>query len=379
MKRLAARGIEVEVLASAYRGGGNKAYLGIPVHRFRYFPARWEDLTHDETVPDRIGRGLRYRLAAICYVLAGMFAAWRLCRQKGYDIIHVHWPMPHALFGWAARRASGSRLVTTFYGVELRWTRSRLGPLQWILKRAARRSDRVIAISRHTAAEVKRLADVEAEVIPYPPAIEIPVSAASPALADSAAAPAPFTILFVGRLVERKGVAVLIDAIARLVPEHNLRLVVVGEGPERPRLEARVRELGLSGVIQFRGRISPGDLGTAYREARLCVLPAVVDHRGDTEGLGVVLLEAMSHGVPVIGSDVGGITDIIEHEKTGLLVPPSDAGDLAQAIARVIEEPDLVRRLGEAGQREVAERFGWEAITQRWESVYRAVLSGAPR
>lgn len=377
LKRLRARGYEAEVLTSAYRGGGNAEHQGIPVHRFRYAPRRWEDLTHDEAVPERLRRSVRYRFLALCYVAAGVVAAWRLCRRRRYDIVHVHWAMPHALFGWAARAACGARIVTTFYGVELRWTKAALGPLRWLLVRAARKSDRVVAISRHTAQEVRELARVEAEVIPYGVGLPSPVGAhattpGTPGLRPGLVGAPPFTVLFVGRLVERKGVYVLLDAAARLGSQQDLRVVIVGDGPERPALEAHTAQLGLSGVVQFRGRVSADELARAYASAHVCVLPAVVDRRGDTEGLGVVLLEAMSRGVPVIGSDVGGITDIVTDGETGILVPPGDAKALAAAIARVAGDPALAAQLRVAGPRHVREHFAWDAIVERWEAVYRS-------
>lgn len=371
LNRLKAKGHEVEIFTSAYHGGGNREFEGIPVHRFRYFPAPWEDLTHDETVPDRMRRSVRYKLAAVCYVAAGMIAAWRLARRRQYDVVHVHWAMPHALFGWTVRAASRARMVTTFYGVELRWTKTALGPLKGLLIRAAKTSDRVVAISRHTAEEVHLLTGVDAEVIPY--GIGLVSGAAAEPVPAAATGVIPFTVLFVGRLVERKGVDVLLNAAALLEPRHDIRVIIVGDGPERGRLEAYAAGRGLGALVQFRGRVSPAELERAYASAQVCVLPAVVDSRGDTEGLGVVLLEAMSYGVPVIGSDIGGITDIIADGTTGLLVPPGDPAALAATIERVLRDPELARRLAEAGYRRVQEQFTWDAIAAKWDGVYTAL------
>src|SRR5207244_3467922 len=155
--------------------------------------------------PDRMKHSLLYRLMPACFVLAGMPAIWRLCRRTRYDVIHVHWPLPLALFGWAAQRARPARLVTTFYGVELRWVKSALPFLKGFLAWAARRSDRVVAISHYTAGELRELADVPIEVIPYTTSLP-EVGATSPA--PDGRGP----VLFVGRLVERKGVAHLIEA-----------------------------------------------------------------------------------------------------------------------------------------------------------------------
>jgi len=100
------------------------------------------------------------------------------------------------------------------------------------------------------------------------------------------------------------------------------------------------------------------------------VLPAIVDARGDTEGLGVVLLEAMNFGVPVVASASGGIVDIVHDGETGLLVPPADAPALAEALARLATDRALGRRLGAEGRRFVRTRFTWDAIVSRWQSVY---------
>src|SRR5881392_3943911 len=290
LKRLLAAGHAVEVFTSSYRGAPDQVLSGIPVHRFRYFLCRWERLTHEEAAPDRMKRSLLYRLMPACFVVAGMIAAWRLCRRQRYDVIHVHWPFPLALFGWAAQRARPAALVTTFYGVELRWVKSGLPFLKGFLAWAARRSDRVVAISSYTAAELRELVDVPIEVIPY--TTSLPDVDQAPAAQDGTG-----PVLFVGRLVERKGVAHLIEAIARLGGgEAAPRLEIVGDGPERPGLEALARRLDVAQRVVFRGKIPPDELQATYARAAVCVLPSVLDTRGDTEGLGVVLLEAMNHG-----------------------------------------------------------------------------------
>jgi glycosyltransferase involved in cell wall biosynthesis len=383
--RLKQRGHEVEILTSAYRGGGNRSYAGIPVHRFRYFPAPWEDLTHDEAVTERMRRSLRYRIAAVSYVLCGILAAWRVGRRKRYDIIHVHWALPHFLFGKVA--ASGrlvkaarpsSRLVTTFYGAELSLAHSSLPGLKRLLVWAARKSDRAVAISSHTARQVQRLAGVLPEVIPY--GVGLPAAAIGGEREAVPGAPGgDFVALFVGRLVERKGVDVLLRAVARLPGSLPLRVVIVGDGPERGRLEALARELGLDTRVRFSGRVSAAELERSYRAARVFVLPAVVDRRGDTEGLGVVLLEAMSYGVPVVASRTGGITDIVEDGANGILVEPGDPDALAAALERLARDPVLASRLGEAGRRTVEGRFSWDAIAERWEQLYRSLAGGKSR
>jgi glycosyltransferase involved in cell wall biosynthesis len=368
LKSLRARGMDVEVFTSSYRGMGDHVFQGIPVFRFRYFFRRWENLTHDETAPDRMRRSLLYRVLPLFFVAAGMVAIWRHCRRNRYDVIHVHWPMPLALLGWAAQRGRPAPLVSTFYGVELRWVKGSLRFLKRFVAWAARRSDRVVAISTYTAAELRELADVPIEVIPYTTSLPTPEPVPSAPLPVDG----PPTVLFVGRLVERKGVPHLIEAVS-LLRDRTVRLVIVGDGPERPRLEDAARRFGIADRVEFRGKISAAELQAAYARARAFVLPSVFDARGDTEGLGVVALEAMNHGTPVLASRIGGIPDIVEDGVTGLLVPPGDVEALAGALRRLLDEPGLARKLGEAGRRRLREQFSWEAITARWEAVYRGL------
>jgi len=375
LRRQRAAGLDVEVFAPAYRGGGNQEYEGIPVHRFRYFPGRWEDLTHDQGTVDRVGHSIRYKLMAPLYVLAGMRAAWRLARRRQFDIVHVHWPVPHALFGWAAGRGGGARLVTLWYGIELRWVKSRLPWLKQFLKWALRTSDQVVAISSYTAREIADLVHVPVRVIPY----GLGFAESLPASRERGAARDTFLILYVGNLIPRKGVRYLIDALHRLPPTIPAKLLILGEGTDRKQLEAQVRELGLNGRVSMPGRVPDPDLHRAFREASVFVLPSIVDRRGDTEGLGVVLLEAMSYRIPVIGSAIGGITDIISDGETGLLVPPEDPAAIAAAIERIASDPALAERLSLAGSRRLRERFGWDAITAAWLECYNAALRKDPR
>jgi phosphatidyl-myo-inositol dimannoside synthase len=371
LRRLRARGHDVEVLASSYNGLGDQTYDGIRVHRFRYFLARWERLTHEETAPDRMRRSPLYAVMPLFFLFGGMRRARRLARRERYDIVHVHWPMPMALLGWAAQRGHRMPMVTTFYGIELRWVQSRLFFLRWLVRWAAKTSAQAVAISTYTARELRKFTDVAIEVIPYTAELAAPISSRGVAEADK-------TILFVGRLIERKGVSHLIRALGSVRKRTPVRLVVIGDGPERTRLERLAQDLGLRDQVEFRGRVSDDELRKAYAAAAAFVLPSVLDARQDTEGLGVVLLEAMNYSVPVVASDIGGITDIVQHERTGLLVPPGDETALAGALTRVLTDRALSDRLGAAGLRALGESFSWERIVGRWEAVYNRVVS-APR
>ena len=370
IRRLRGRGVEVEVLAPSYRGLRTQTVDGVRVHRFRYAPRPWETLTHDQTAPDRIRERPVFLGLVPGYVAAGSLAAARLARGGEFSVIHAFWPLPHGLIGLAARRASGVPLVSTFFGVELTWMEKELPFLGPVLRRIVRGSDAVTAISTYTAERLKRqVPGADPAIIPFGATVE-PRADLPAARAD---ADAPFELLFVGRLVERKGVHLLLEALAMLPRERRLVLRVVGDGPERARLEAQAERLGLGDRAVFHGFVTREELQARMAACDCFVLPAVVDAKGDTEGLGVVLLEAMSYGKPTIASAAGGITDIVRDGRSGLLVPPGDARALAGAIARMMDDPARAREMGMHGRDDVRAGFSWEVIVGRLAEVYGRV------
>jgi glycosyltransferase involved in cell wall biosynthesis len=370
IRRLAERGVAVEVLAPAHRGLASQTVDGVRVHRFRYAPKAWETLTHDQTAPDRIRERPWFLALVPGYVAAGSRAARRLAREGGFDVLHAFWPLPQGVLGLWAARGTGLPLVSTFFGVELTWMEKQFPFLAPLLRRIVRGSAAVTAISRYTADRLKRqVPGVEPAIIPFGAAVHAPAEP-PPYTWDGTR---PFELLFVGRLVERKGVHLLLDALSTLPAERGVVLHVVGDGPERAKLQARAVGLGLGARAVFHGFVAREELERRLTTCDAFVLPAVVDAKGDTEGLGVVLLEAMAHARPVIASAAGGIVDIVRDGRNGVLVPPGDAAALAGAIQRMMDDPARARALGLQGRQDAAEGFSWEVIADRLAELYRRV------
>ncbi|HET6763986.1 MAG TPA: glycosyltransferase [Longimicrobiaceae bacterium] len=374
IRRLGEQGVEVEVLAPAYRGLATQTVEGVRVHRFRYAPRGWETLTHDQTAPDRIRERPLFLGLVPGYVLAGSRAAAKLARSGGFDVIHAFWPLPQGVLGLAAKRASGLPLVSTFFGVELTWMEKQFPFLSPLLRRIVRGSDAVTAISTYTADRLRAAAPgADPVVIPFGAAVDAPAD------------PPPYTwtgegtfeLLFVGRLVERKGVHLLLDALAALPASRRVRLHVVGDGPDRAALQARAEAAGLGGRVVFHGFVTAEEKERRFAECHAFVLPAVIDTKGDTEGLGVVLIEAQTYAKPVIASRAGGIVDIARDGRNGFLVPPGDAAALAEAIAACMDDPARARAMGEQGRRDAEESFAWPVIADRLAEIYRRVASPA--
>jgi glycosyltransferase involved in cell wall biosynthesis len=377
-------GVEVEVLAPGYRGMGDQVYEGIRVHRYRYAPARLERLTHDQTTPDRLRERPWYLGLVPTYVAAGTAAAVRLARGSRFDVVHSFWPLPHGLFGHAAARAAGIPHVTTFFGVELTWLRRQLPFLAPVVRAIVRRSDAATVISSHTARELRRVAPgSRIRTIPFGAALK---PDAGGERAAERSGDGPFQLLFVGRLVERKGVSVLLRALAQLGSDREVHATVVGEGPLASALKREAEELGLGPRVTFTGSVTEQELGRLYGSCDAFVLPAIEDSKGDVEGLGVVLIEALLHRLPVIASESGGIPDIVRNGETGLLVEPGEPAALADAVRRLMDEAGLGAALARAGHAHVERRFSWPVILASLVELYGEVVeerrsrsAGSPR
>jgi glycosyltransferase involved in cell wall biosynthesis len=170
--------------------------------------------------------------------------------------------------------------------------------------------------------------------------------------------------------VERKGVEVLVRALARLRHTRDAELVIVGSGNREDSVRRTAALEGVADHVHLRGFVTAERLAEEYTEADIFVLPAVVDSRGDTEGLGVVLLEALAYERPVIASRAGGIPDIVIDGETGWLSDPGDSEVLARRILDVISDPEEARRVAAQGKRRAGARFSWERILEETDVVY---------
>ena len=436
-------GVEIQVLAPAYKGLKSHDIDGTHVNRFRYAPASWEILTHEEGAPSKMASKPWLQLLAIPYIINGFIQCLRICRKWRPDVIHAHWPFPHAYIALGAAKLFKIPLVLNFHGAELLLIRKK----KWVkpfLKFAISQAQAVFANSSFTASKIKALRNVNVEWSPYGTTLEtederretkegesLPLASAAnaasttPSSGDTPQRPEPhpvngkFKILFVGRHIERKGIRYLIEA-AKYLPKDKFEIRIVGVGDLTEQLKKQAEAVGseskchsssrldccsypiqtqasvqsnlachsgadnssviLSEVegspasIIFTGKLSPEDLANEYKTANVFVLPAIVDSKGDTEGLGVVLIEAMELGLPIVASNVGGIPDVVIDGESGILVPEKDPAALADAFKRLADDPSLVEKLLAGARKRINECFTWDGIIERQVEVYKRVV-----
>jgi glycosyltransferase involved in cell wall biosynthesis len=266
------------------------------------------------------------------------------------DVVHTH--LVHAdVYG--ALAVARTPLVSTKHNDD----RFRLGPYRHVERLLARRAARVIAITdalRRFTVEQVGLPAAKVTTIHY--GMDEPPAAWAP---DALELPEGPIVAAVARLVPQKGVDVAVRAMAGL----EATLVVLGEGPERVRLEVLAREHGVRLLLP--GRV--GDVASVLRRADVLVHPA------RWEGFGLALLEAMLCSLPVVATRVSSIPELVVDGETGLLVPPNDPGALHAALARVLADADLRRSLGEAGRERARVEFSVERMARRTLVVYQAL------
>ncbi|MBP7459875.1 MAG: glycosyltransferase [Candidatus Delongbacteria bacterium] len=371
--RLIEAGVDLNVIAPSYEGLAGHRIGRIPVFRYRYFFRRWENLTHNEGAPNKIHK-LSYKLVTPFYIMAGIGATFfRVMRLKP-DLLHVHWPFPTTFTALLPHFLCGRPYILHFYGAELLLARQ-YPFVKLFLRYFIRHAAAVIAISEFTAAAVREILPVNPVIIPYGAALMNPPESIIPDRRDSDR----FRVLFVGRLIERKGVDYLIRAVSVLAQrDFPIQLDIVGSGSEEEHLRHLISQLGAESYIYLHGRISEERKNEFYRNCHVFVLPSIIDHKGDTEGLGVVLLEAYMFEKPVIAGRVGGIPDVVRHQHTGLLVPEKSSDALVEAILAVHDKPEWAGQLGRQGRVFAMEYFDWNRITRGILDVYQSVLNPEP-
>jgi glycosyltransferase involved in cell wall biosynthesis len=337
----------------------SRDFPGGRVVRFAYLPRRWERVA-DGAILENLRSSPALWLQVPALVAAEAVATWRAVHRYRPAVLHAHWLVPQGVV--AAVVAPTTPLVVTAHGADVYGLPGAVGR---VLRRfVVRRASRLTAANADLMA---RLIDAGADpsrTAVLPMGVDLAAVSAAIAVVEQV----PGRVVVVGRLVEKKGVHVLVAALRTLPPGGSWSLDVVGDGPWRARLEAQADGL----PVRFLGSRDRGSALAAVAAASVVAVPSTTAASGDRDGLPVVLLEAMAAGRAVVASDLPGIGDVVVDGSTGLLVSPGDVAALATALARVLDDASLGERLGSAAALAAAELDTAAAATK-----YAAVLDAA--
>lgn len=356
------RGHAVRVLAPHAPGlPTQETRNGLDVVRFRYAPEALERVAY---------RGDMHGTRSLApFAFAGLLtflAAFRLAVRRAIatfrpDVIHAHWWIPG---GWLAV-ASGIPTVITCHGSDVRLL-ARARVLRSLAARVLPKAAAITTVSKFLAR------DLEAAVPSLRGRVKtvaMPLDVDTFSAAREMPRVAPPRILYAGNLLESKGIDDLVRAFA-LLRERGIacELRIIGEGPHRAAVHAVARELGVEDIVEWSTFLPQDAMPAEYGRSTVVVLPT----RGNEEGLGLTLVEALLAGTSVVGTSAGGIPEIVRHDETGLLARASDPVDLADKLAELLTSGELRSRLVEQGRRHVLERFAPGSSVDTFLALFRA-------
>jgi glycosyltransferase involved in cell wall biosynthesis len=350
-------GCTIKVIApSAIKLKQSEKLNGIEVKRFRYAPSAWENLAYTGSMAEQVKNQFRSKLAFLSLFISQKRCIKKTIKEFKPDLIHAHWWVPNGISAFLACKKLP--LIVTLHGTDVRLTLSSNIALQ-LFSYVAKRFSAVTAVSSWLSKKAMSLVPtLQVPILPMPVNSE---------LFELGTYPRCYSLLFVGRLNEQKGVSDLLNIMTKL--PKNITLDLVGEGIHRNKLKELAQNLKITSRIRWHGQISQIELVKFYQSCSLLILPA------RDEGLGLVAIESLLCGTPVVAYHAGGLSDIIDSGQTGILVNEGDLVSLNTSIINLMNNPHLIEQMGRKGRLAMQERFSEVKITENHLRLYNQVLS----
>ncbi len=374
-EKLSVRGIGVHVLAPADgKGGTTIEDEGVTVHRFESRPVcLLRGLTYGSGIVANLTRSPWLWLQVPLFLTSMLFALRQLIRMERPDVIHAHWILPQGLIAVLIKYLYRVPVIVTAHGADAFAFRGQVAT--WLKWFAVAKSDAWTTNTRATGEAIGLAASLPApDVIPMGVDVD-QFSGGCPTTLRGELRSDDLLVLFVGRLVKKKGCYSLLEALSLLRDDLRARttLWIVGQGGEYDGLHSFAMRLGVVQKVRFWGAVSNHLLPDFYAAADLFVAPSIQVDSGDTEGQGVVLLEAFAARRCVLSTRVGGIAEVVTDGATGLLVEPNAPRELAAAMELLLGDESLRNRLAENAFQRVDQQYRWENIVAAFETLYRRV------
>jgi glycosyltransferase involved in cell wall biosynthesis len=370
-KKLKKRGIKILVVSPHEKGIMQKEIIeGIEVYRFRYAPSKWERLAYKGEMQELVINKVVNQLLFLSFMICFLIKSLKIVKKEKIGVIHSHWWIPSGVVGLVLSKMVNKPYIVTSHGTDV-FMLKKFSFLKFLARLVFNNAKSVTVVSN----SIKNILITTLKVSPtkiniFPMAAELNLFYPTPVKKRE-----ENIILSIGRFIELKGYKYLIEAIRILKKKgKKIKLMLIGEGPEEELLKEKVKLLGLTEEVEFVGFKPKEELNYFYNMCDVFVLPSVTDSSGKQEGLGLVLLEAMSCKKPVIGTKSGGIPDIIKNGKTGLLVEEKDTSGLAKTIERVLKDEKLATTLAQNGYKYVIENFTASKIARKIEKIYFSLL-----
>lgn len=372
-KRLA-KDFEIHVLAPHDKGAKKKEIMdGLTVHRFQYFwPASKQGLCYGGGILPNLKRNRLLYFQAISLLFFEFWAAVKIVRDEKIDLIHAHWIIPQGIIAYKLKKIFHTPYIITTHGGDIYGLRSK--PIVFLKKIILENAKAITVVSTAIKDEVHNKINPKLKVDVISMGVDAKLF--NPNKYDESIKKrynitGPF-LLFVGRLAEKKGVNYLLMSLPKIIKSFpTSKLIIVGEGTLREKLKKLVKELNIENNVVFTGSIKNVELPNYYATADIFIGPSIQLKNGDTEGLGLTFVEASLSGAVPIGTNVGGISDVIQHEKSGLLIEEKNVNSIAESVIKLLKDNKLVNKLKVNTRDNTIKKFDWPIIALAYKDLYR--------
>lgn len=352
---------DVTVLVPAALGAKDKEVLeGVKVIRYHYFPIhKWETLCYPGAIVPRI-KEKKIRILLVPFLFISLyFKLWKILPE--YDIVHAHWLIPQGIIQSFFKKP----YIVTGHGGDI--AAFNKGIIKNLKKKCLRKATYAVVVSKQKLGEIKKIYFRDYEIISMGVDFQ-KFEKTNNYISNFFNQNGKTVVLFVGRLVEIKGIEYLIKGIKGL----NIKLIIIGNGPLKNKLEQVAKEQNSD--IEFWGNRNHDELCKIYASANILVVPSIIDSNGAQEGLPTVILEGMASGLPIIATNTGGISDIVKDGINGFLVPEKSSDAIKEKIEMLMTDEILASSLSKQAVADVS-KYDYNVKAEQYKVLYRKLIN----
>lgn len=338
----------------------------IEVTRFKYFFTRFQTLAYNGGILANLKRNPWLYFLVPLFMLGECIALYKLLKKNNFSAIHAHWIIPQGLVAVLVTRLMRKpiSILCTSHGGDLYGLNS--GFLKKLKIYVLNQVDKITVVSQAMKQEMLKLGISEDKI----QVISMGVDLRNTFVPNPQIQKIKKSVLFVGRLVEKKGIFYLLEAFEKILKKYpESMLSIVGSGTDEIQLKQQAKTLHIDQNVKFLGSVENSHLPLLYQQHEIVVFPSIIGKDGDREGFGLVLVEALGCECAIIATDLPAMQDILTDQQNALIVPQKNVAKLADKLEQLFENAQLRKNLGKKGRAFVLQHYDWEIITNRYDDL----------
>jgi len=383
-KKLSEKNVKIMVLCPHHPNSKFRENVNtLDVFRFPYFfPLSCQKLSHGGGMIYNWKNSYIAKIQSPFFFFSELFYTMKIISKEKILLIHCHWLIPQGLVGAICKMFFGIKHVLTVHAGDV-FSLERLPFKMKITGFIMKNTDKIVVVSSYIGERMLDLVpkDLKENVKDKMAIFPMGVTRREyqhlvdddEKLKSKYGINSKYTLLFIGRLVEKKGVIYLIEAMLNIISQFDANLIICGKGPLRKDLEKYVKEKSIENFVKFAGFINNHDKRNYLSLSEILIVPSIITQSGDTEGLPVVVLEGLAAGKPIIVSNVGGIKDVIQNGYNGFIVEPKNPEQIAEKISELLNNTHLRAKFSENAL-DTSKKYDWNVIVEKYVEIFRELM-----